>query len=65
MALLNPEEIAKRVGLSSSQIRRLIREGVIKAEKVGWSYVVNEKDIKNLKRRRRERIFKKKKEINK
>ena len=53
MALLSPAEIAKKHGFSSSQIRRLIRAGVIKAKKVGFFYIVDESDIKYLVRQRR------------
>lgn len=52
MALLSPSEIAKRYGFSPSQIRRMIRAGLIKAEKVGFFYIIDEKDIKHLERRR-------------
>ncbi len=52
MALLSPTEVAKRYGFSPSQIRRLIRNGTIKAEQVGAFYAVDEKDIKDLKRQR-------------
>lgn len=52
MALLSPSEIAKRYGFSPSQIRRMIRAGLIKAEKVGFFYIIDEKDVKHLKRRR-------------
>lgn len=53
MVLLSAKEIAQKFGFSVSQIRRLIREGLIKAEKVGVCYVINEKSVKNLKRRRK------------
>lgn len=53
MVLLSTQEIAERFGFSVSQIRRLIREGLLKAEKVGFCYVINEKHVKNLKRRRK------------
>lgn len=52
MTLLSPAEIAVRYGFSASQIRRMIRQGLIKAEKVGSFYAVREKDIKNIKRKR-------------
>jgi len=52
MALVSPSELAKRLGFSTSQIRRLIREGLIKAKKIGNFYAIDEKDIKNIKRRR-------------
>lgn len=52
MALLSPTEIAKKYGFSPSQIRRMIRAGIIKAKKVGFFYVIDEKDVFHLKRRR-------------
>lgn len=52
MALLSPTEIAKKYGFSPSQIRRMIRAGIIKAKKVGFFYVIDEKDVLHLKRRR-------------
>lgn len=52
MAFLSPAEIAKKYGFSPSQIRRMIRAGIIKAEKVGFFYVIDEKDVKHLERRR-------------
>ncbi len=52
MALLSPSEVAKKCGFSPSQIRRLIQKGYIKAKKVGIFYIIDDKDIKNLKRRR-------------
>ena len=58
MALLSPSEIGKQCGLSASQIRRLIRQKVIKAEKVGAFYVVNDKYIKTIKRQRKLSITK-------
>lgn len=53
MGLLSPAEAAKKYGFSASQIRRLIREGIIKAKKVSNYYVIDENDIKTLKRRRK------------
>lgn len=52
MALLSPTEIAKKYGFSASQVRRLIREGIIKAIKIGSYYAIDEKDVKHVKRRR-------------
>ncbi len=59
MAILTPITAGKKCGLSASQIRVMIRNGLIKAEKIGSCYVINEKDIKQLKRRRRPRLVKK------
>lgn len=54
MALLNTEQVAEKYGFSSSQIRRLIRQGLIKAAKVGTYYVIDEKDVRKLKKRRQD-----------
>jgi len=56
MALLSPKQVAQKYGFSASQIRRLISQGLIKATLLGSYYVIDEKDIKKLKRRRRKCI---------
>jgi excisionase family DNA binding protein len=53
MTLLSPKDVAVKYGFSSSQIRRMIREGIIKANKIGNYYIIDEKDVKNLKRRKK------------
>jgi len=53
MALLSPKQVSLKYGFSDSQIRRLIRAGIIKAKKVGFFYAIDERDIKNLKRQRK------------
>lgn len=50
--MLSPAQVAKLYGFSESQIRRLIRAGKIKAQKIGFFYAIEEKDVHNLKRRR-------------
>lgn len=52
MTLMSVDQVAKLYGFSSSQIRRLIREGKLKAQKVGMFYAIDAKDVKNLKKRR-------------
>lgn len=52
MAMLSPSQVAQLYGFSSSQIRRLIKSGRIKAKKVGFFYVIDEKDVRDLKRSR-------------
>jgi len=52
MALLSTSEVAKIYGFSTSQVRRLIREGLIKCRKVGTFYAIDERSVKNLTRRR-------------
>lgn len=55
MELFSAAEVALIYGFSSSQIRRLIRQGIIKAEKVGSYYIIKEKDVRNLKKRRKKK----------
>jgi len=50
--LLSPKEVAEILGFSVSQVRRLICQGLIKAEKVGSYYAIDPRKIPNLKRRR-------------
>ncbi len=51
-AWLTAKQAAKIVGISPGQFRKRIREGNIKAEKVGTEYIVDPANIKNVKRRR-------------
>ena len=53
MTLLSPREVAARFGFTDSYIRKLIKQGKIKCEKVGRYYVIEEKSINNLKRQRK------------
>lgn len=39
------KQMAEAVGYSTAGIRRAIWEGRIKAEKVGWSYVIGDKEF--------------------
>ncbi|MDR3477649.1 MAG: helix-turn-helix domain-containing protein [Gammaproteobacteria bacterium] len=50
--LLNTKQVAERIGLSVSQVRRMAKSGLIKASKVGTEYVIYESDLKNIKRKR-------------
>lgn len=60
MALLSPKEVAEKYGFHHMHILRLIREGLIKSKKVGARcYVIDEKDLKGLKRRRSPNGFRK------
>ncbi len=45
-------ELAVLKGFTPSHLRRLISEGKLKAEKVGYSWVVAQKDAATLTRRR-------------
>ena len=50
--LKSPKELAEELGFSASQIRRLICQGIIKAEKVGSYYAIDTRYLKDIKRRR-------------
>lgn len=45
----------ERLGFSAAYIRRLILDGKIKAEKIGHDWIMTEKDIKHIVRRRQSR----------
>ena len=49
MKLLSVNDVAERLGVHHSRIRVLIREGRLKAQKIGNSWVIKEKDLKKLK----------------
>lgn len=50
--ILGSKQIAEQTGLSQAHVRRLLRSGYIKANKIGRTYIVDEKDVTHLKRRR-------------
>ena len=50
--VISVKEAATRTGLTPSHIRRMIRLGMIKARKMGWEYIIEERAIKNVKRKR-------------
>lgn len=50
--LMSVRDVSKKTGLSESQIRRLIREGLLLAKKIGMQYVVDSFSINRIKRRR-------------
>lgn len=52
MTLLTPKEVAEKYGFSTSQIRRLLRQGAIKSHKIGHCYAIDERSVKSLKRQR-------------
>ena len=45
MAMLSVAEVAEKRGYSTSQIRKLIREGKLKGYKFAASYRVDEEDL--------------------
>jgi hypothetical protein len=44
------EQVATRTGLPQKEVLRRIRLGHIKAEKFGWIWIVDEKEVRNIKR---------------
>lgn len=51
--LLTTSMAAKALGFTANWVRRMILKGYIKAEKLGYDWVVKEKDIAHVKRRRK------------
>lgn len=45
MGMISTLEAAKRLGVCDSMVRRLIREGRLKATRVGRAFVIAEKDL--------------------
>jgi excisionase family DNA binding protein len=53
--LLTTKQVAEMTGISVSHIRRMIREGELKAEKMGIEYFVTETQARRVERKRRPR----------
>jgi excisionase family DNA binding protein len=51
--LLNTAIVAKMLGLSADYIRRLCRQGKIKAEKIGTDWLTDENALKHITRKRK------------
>ena len=49
--LISSKEAAERLGLSLRRVQALITSGRLPAQKIGNSYVVNEKDLELVKER--------------
>jgi excisionase family DNA binding protein len=49
MKLLSAKDVAKRLGVHHTRVKFLIREGRLKAQKIGGAWIINEKDLKKLK----------------
>jgi len=49
MKMLSAKDVAKRLGVHHSRVKVLIREGRLKAQKIGRTWVILEKDLKKLK----------------
>ena len=48
MKLLSTSEVAKRLGIHHYSVCRIIREGRLRAQKIGRSWVVLEEDVESL-----------------
>ena len=48
MKLLSTSEVAKRLGIHHFSVCRIIREGRLRAQKIGKSWVVLEEDVESL-----------------
>ncbi|MCJ7541926.1 MAG: helix-turn-helix domain-containing protein [Desulfobacterales bacterium] len=59
MKLLSANDAAERLGVHHSRVRVLIRQGRLKAQKIGRTWVIREKDLKKLKILKRGRPRKK------
>ena len=45
-------EVSKLKGFTTAHLRRMISNGKLKAEKVGYAWFIAQKDLKSLKRQR-------------
>ena len=52
MALLSTRQVAKKLKFTPEHVRRLIRNGVLKATQMGHIYLIEEADLKGIKRKR-------------
>lgn len=52
MALLSIQDVAEMCNLSASQIRRLVRQDIIKAHKIGSFYAIDDRSAIAFKRSR-------------
>ncbi len=50
--ILTSTQAAKQLGFARDYVRRLCANGIVKAEKLGKTWVINAKDLKKVKRRR-------------
>jgi excisionase family DNA binding protein len=51
--LLNTPAVAAKLGFTRDYVRRMCQEGMIRAIKVGTDWLIDEKDIKHIVRRRK------------
>ena len=53
MKMLNSAMAAKILGFTPDYVRRLMRTGKIKAQKLGSDWIITEKSLKNINRQRK------------
>jgi excisionase family DNA binding protein len=49
---LTSAEVAQTLGVTHDYVRKLIAKGKIKAEKLGRNWIVNKKNLRNVRRQR-------------
>lgn len=54
--LISTTMLAARFGFSSQYIRKLIAEGKIRATKIGHDWIIDEKEVRHLKRKRHHKV---------
>jgi excisionase family DNA binding protein len=52
MALMTAAKAAIKLGISHSHLRKLMRDGLIKAKKPGHDWLIDERSLKGFERRR-------------
>ena len=50
--LISTKEAASKLGYTQAHVRRLIREGVLKAKKIAHDYIIDSKELLKVTRRR-------------
>ena len=48
MAMIGTSEAARKLGLSARRVAAMIQQGVLRAQKVGKTWIIDEKDIAKL-----------------
>lgn len=52
MALITTKQAAKKLKYTPEHVRRLIRDGELKAQRMGHEYIIEESALKSVKRKR-------------
>jgi len=48
MAMIGTSEAANRLGISARRVAALIKQGLLRAEKIGKTWIINEVDVAKL-----------------